>query len=48
MATVQAQIALEVGPGTVLKGLASRIQNAPTVHEAGTLTQAQEVLQLPR
>ncbi len=48
MATMQTQVALEVGPGTVLKGLASRIPDTPTVHATGTLTQAQEVLQLPR
>jgi [acyl-carrier-protein] S-malonyltransferase len=32
--------ALEVGPGTVLKGLAKRIEGAPDVQSAGTLEEA--------
>lgn len=45
MATVGHQPALEVGPGNVLKGLAKRMDGAPSVHSAGMLTDVTELLE---
>jgi len=44
MARIGHQSALEVGPGNVLKGLAKRMEGAPTVHAAGMLTDLTELV----
>jgi [acyl-carrier-protein] S-malonyltransferase len=40
MAAVSGNVAYEVGPGNVLKGLAKRIEGAPEVQTVGTLAEA--------
>jgi len=44
MATIGHQYAIEVGPGNVLKGLAKRMEGAPSVHSAGMVTDVAELL----
>lgn len=44
MAAVGHQPALEIGPGNVLKGLAKRMEIAPSVHSAGMLTDVTELV----
>ena len=45
MAFIGHQPALEVGPGNVLKGLAKRMDGAPSVHPAGMVTDVTELLE---
>lgn len=44
MAAVGQQPAVEVGPGNVLKGLAKRMEGAPSVHSGGMVTDLAELV----
>jgi [acyl-carrier-protein] S-malonyltransferase len=45
MAAIGHEPALEVGPGNVLKGLAKRMEGAPSLHSAGMVTDLTELLE---